>query len=393
MTKRKDYRTSIYIGTDANGKKLYKTISAPSPSELKKKKAAMVAARDKNFNLCDKGFFSVWSEKFYTECKRNSGLCAGTLTQYRSAISHLDNAFGDMEMKDITLSAFQCFVNELAAYNPNTGKPSSKATLRSIIKVAAAIFTYADSNNILGVPKFISNVSIPKSAPCNPRYSLSEEEIQWIIDTPHRAQLPAMICLFAGLRRGEMMALKWDDINFDKKTLKVQRSVEIIGNKSIVKDGGKSAAATRTIPMPPILADYLKEYRKSSSLSSPYVCTNASGNMLTKSSLDRMWDSYMLDLNIKYGYDNNKSLKYNPKRGPLPMLIKKFGLHHLRHTYATLLYLMGIDPVDAKKYLGHSSISVTIDIYTDLERFDKSSLSKEFKDKLKNEFAINIGVE
>jgi len=296
-------------------------------------------------------------------------------------------------MKDITLSAFQCFINELASKNPNTSKPSSKATLRSIIKVAAAIFMYADSNNVFGVPRWIKNVSIPKSASCNPRHSLSEEEIQWIIDTPHRAQLIAMICLFTGLRRGEMMALKWSDIDFTKRTLKVQRSVEIIGNKSIVKDGGKSSAATRTIPMPPILVKFLEEYRRTIGLSSPFVCTNAGGNMLTKSSLDSMWNSYMLDLNIKYGYDNNKSLKYNSKRGPLPMKIEKFGLHHLRHTYATLLYLIGVSTVDAKKYLGHSSIAVTIDIYTDLERFDKSSLSEEFKRKLKNEFVIITGLE
>ncbi len=100
----------------------------------------------------------------------------------------------------------------------------------------------------------------------------------------------------------------------------------------------------------------------------------------------------MLDLNVKYGYDGKVS-KYNPKRSPSPMLINKFGLHHLRHTYATLLYFMGVTPVDAKKYLGHSSIAVTVDIYTDLERFDKSYLSEEFKRKLKNEFAIKTGLE
>ena len=387
MTKRKDFRTSIYIGTDANGKKLYKTITASSPLELKKRKAALVTARDNNKNLSDKGIFSVWAEKWLSEVKLPSGLSHGTVTQYKSAISHLNNEFGKMEMKDITLSEFQCFINELSVKNPNTEKPCSKATLNSIKKVAAAIFEYADSNNIIGAPRWIKNVSIPKSATFTPRRSLSEEEIQWIIDTPHKVQLPAMIMLFCGLRRGELFALQWADINFENKTLKVQRSVEIIGNKSIVKNGGKSASAVRTIPMPPILADFLEEYRKTNNLSSSYVCTNSSGNILTKSAWDGLWDSYMLELNIKYGY-NGKVNKYNPKRGPLPMRINRFGAHHLRHTYATLLYLMSVSPVDAKKHLGHSSISVTIDIYTDLEKFDKSSLSEEFKQKLKNEFAV-----
>ena len=90
MTKRKDFRTSIYIGTDANGKKLYKTITASSPSELKKKKTNLVSARDANKNLSDKGIFRVWAEKWLTEVKSPSGLSHGTLTQYKSAISHLN---------------------------------------------------------------------------------------------------------------------------------------------------------------------------------------------------------------------------------------------------------------------------------------------------------------
>ena len=384
MTKRKDFRTSIYIGTDATGKKLYKTITASSPTELRKKKAALVAARDNNKNLSDKGIFNVWAEKWLNEVKLPSGLSSGTITQYRSALSHLNNEFGEMEMKDITLSAFQCFVNKLAAQNPNTGKPCSKATLSSIIKVAGSIFEYADSNNIIGVPRWIKNVSIPKSAPVKKRRSLSEEEILWIIDTPHRAQLPAMIMLFAGLRRGEVFALQWNDIDFNNKTLKVHRSVEIIGNKSIVKDGGKSKSAVRTIPVPPILANYLEQYKESTTISSPYVCTNANGKMYTKSSFKSVWNSYLLNLNIKYGYDN-KINKYNPKK-ILPFKIDCFTPHYLRHTYATLLYLMDVPPVDAMKYLGHSSIAVTIDIYTDLEKFDKNSLSDEFRQKLKNEF-------
>lgn len=387
--KKQRYRTTIYIGTDDSGKKLYKTITARSTYELKKNKSALLAARNANKNICSNNTFSFWGEKWLSETKKNIGLSHGTLTQYNSAIKHLNNYFSDMPLKDITLSSFNYMIANLAAFNPNTGKPSSKATLVSIKKVAAAIFAYADSNNILGAPRFLTTnaVSIPKSAPSTKVTSLSEDQIQYIIDTPHHAQAAAMIMLFCGLRRGEVFALTWDHINFITREVKISQSVEIIGNKSIVKDGAKSSSGIRTIPIPPILFNYLQEYKNSTN-PSDYVCTSVSGKPLTKSSFKSMWNSYMTDLNIKYGYDN-KINKFNSKNGVIPLKINRFSPHQLRHTYATLLYLMGTDVVTSKKLLGHSSVNVTIDIYTDLEKFDKHSISDEFKQKLKNEFFVD----
>ena len=98
-------------------------------------------------------------------------------------------------------------------------------------------------------------------------------------------------------------------------------------------------------------------------------------------SLSSMWDSYLIDLNVKYGYAKQNVSKYNPKG--LPMRIERFTPHYLRHTYATILYLQGVDMVTAKQYLGHSDIRTTINIYTDLENNSKISLSDSYKKKLK----------
>ena len=89
----------------------------------------------------------------------------------------------------------------------------------------------------------------------------------------------------------------------------------------------------------------------------------------------RMWDSYMADLNIKYGYHDavNKhatrtKLDDGQERGALPMIIRTFTPHELRHTFCTLLYQSGVDVLTARDQMGHSSVQVTQEIYTHLDK-------------------------
>ena len=102
-----------------------------------------------------------------------------------------------------------------------------------------------------------------------------------------------------------------------------------------------------------------------------------------------LWNDYMNTLNEKYGY-GKRTEKLKAKLGvkQLPFIIEPFTAHYLRHTFATLLYLEDVDVVTAKQILGHSTISVTVNIYTDFEHINRFNLSDEYKEKLKNEFAI-----
>ena len=300
---------------------------------------------------------------------------------------HLKREYEFVEFKNIKLSDFQLFINKLAADNPTTHKPTSKSTLQSIIKVASAICVYAAANDVAGIPMFFKAVNIPKTAPTNKRRALSEREQEMIIETPHRCQPAAMILLFSGIRRGELIPLKWSDIDLDNGFIDINKSVEFKANKATIKDGGKSAAAVRFVPIPPILVNYLIGYKNQCKILSPYVIVNeVSGKMHTKTSFRKMWDSYLLDLNVKYGYEGQDVSKYNPNG--LPMKIEHFTPHYLRHTYATMLYLQNVDVVSAKQYLGHSNIQVTIDIYTDLKNNNRINLTEKYRNKLENEYKI-----
>ena len=394
MKNSKDYRSSVYLGT-VNGKKIIKTVRAHSQKELDKIIASLKYEAAAGKDVYNKATFGDWASKWYKEVKEHSGICRGTLIQYQSAIKLLNEAFEFIELKKIKLSDFQRFINELAAQNPNTKQPTSRRTLESVKKVAGAIFEYAYANNVSGAPRFVKSVVIPKNAPLEKRRALSIEEIQYIIDTPHRAQLPAMIMLFSGLRRGEVLALEWPDIDFENSLINVSKSVFFESNQGKIKHCGKTVNATRTVPIPPILVSYLRDYKSNCKTISKYICTNTNGKLHSKTSWVKMWNSYLIDLNLKYGYPNAHISKFDPtiEKGSLPFRIKRFTPHYLRHTFATLLYLQGVDMVTAKQILGHADIQTTVNIYTDLKNFHRATLPADFMKKLQNEYNINRKVE
>ncbi|MGW8114940.1 tyrosine-type recombinase/integrase [Caproicibacterium sp. NSD3] len=102
-----------------------------------------------------------------------------------------------------------------------------------------------------------------------------------------------------------------------------------------------------------------------------------------------MWKSYLVDLNVKYGFEGrvkklaaNKKNKDRKKQGKLPLLIPNITPHWLRHTFATLLYLAGVDVPTARDQLGHADIKTTLAIYTHLDKIYKRKFMNRLDDYL-----------
>ena len=93
---------------------------------------------------------------------------------------------------------------------------------------------------------------------------------------------------------------------------------------------------------------------------------------MTEQGWKRLWESYMRDLNVKYGYhvEENKN-----RPGGLPMGIDTFTPHQLRHTFCTLMYFASVDVMTARDQMGHKDISVTLGIYTALDQKFKKKKS------------------
>ena len=386
LKKRADgrYSKQVYIGLDEAGRRQYKTVYGGSLKEVDEKALEVKIQMRKGIDVsASKDTFGDWVKRWLKlkkhEVREKQYRC------YVSSTSYLLDRLQFVPIGKVRTYDIQEIIMDLANENPHTKRPSSKKVLTDLRMTANQIFNFAIANRVLDYNPATS-VLIPSGAPVKTRRSLTDEEIRWIEETPHRAQTAAMIMLYAGLRRGEVIPLTWSDIDLDARTIRICKSVKMVDGRPVVKDGAKTKAGYRTVDIPIVLSDFLRKKKaevigdqgKIKTLH-PLVCPSASGEMMTDSAFDRLWESYLLDLNLKYGdfrdLDKAPTSKFDPNG--VPFRIEKFTAHCLRHTFATLLYKAGVDVLTAKAQLGHSDVKTTLQIYTHLDsQYKRNSMEK-----------------
>jgi len=371
------YQAQVYLG-NIGGKPKYKYVYASTQRELDKKVQEVKLKLGKGLDLtAERDTFGYWMER-WLKIKKIS-VSNGRYATYKARSNNLMPLYNLKISKLLTSDFQEILIDCSTTPNERTGKPYSRATIIEIKNSASQIMQLAVENRVIDYNP-VPAVSIPKfAAKAEKKRALTKQEQKWIVETPHRAQTAAMIMMYAGLRRGELFALTWADIDLKAGTISVDKSVEIVSNKSRVKDGGKSEAATRIIYIPDILVNYLKNLPGEHFGN---VILTKEGKPMTGSAWKRLWDSYIDDLNLKYGKwgscfetDGQKPSKYGPKKKP--MLIPRFTAHWLRHTFITMMYLAGVDILTAKEQAGHEDIETTMSIYTHLdEKYKKKSITK-----------------
>lgn len=364
------YLYRIYLGPDEHGKRKYKFFYGSTEKEAK-------AAAEEYRSAIRKGLdpeqardatLGTLYDHLIT-AKKAKGIGQKSLARYednRNAWGELKNVpAGELKAAD-----FQQVLNTLADWHD--GKPPlSHFTLSNLRSSAKAAYDLAIPEIVLYNP--LVKVTVPAGAPPEPREPISEEQQRWIRETPHAAQRAAMLLLYSGLRRGEATALTWADVDLQDATITVSKGYNFAEQKSKCP---KTAAGVRVVSIPKVLVDYLKT-QKDGCL---YVLHNKKGQRMTEQGWKRLWESYMRDLNVKYGYDGQQN-KNRP--GGLPMVIDTFTPHQLRHTFCTLMYFAGVDVLTARDQMGHKDISVTLGIYT--------ALDKKFKKKAINKLDVYLG--
>jgi integrase len=194
--------------------------------------------------------------------------------------------------------------------------------------------------------------------------------------------------MLAGLRRGELLALTWNDIDIPNRRITVNKAMVMVDGKPEIKHRTKTKAGMRTVNIPRLLADFLEAERsKSKSL---LVVPGLDGNLMSGDCWQSLWESYLCELNFRFGdfsgimvtdKDGHRAQYRKPAsrfaREKIPMVISKFTAHWLRHTFITNLYMAGVDVVTASKQAGHADIQTTMDIYTHLDdEFKVNQMSK-----------------
>lgn len=302
-----------------------------------------------------KEFAKIWFEQ------SSLGLCYTYRNNMKSAIDHMIDFFGDKKIQDIKPMDITTMINELSKNNPNTNNPMAKQTLFLVVNTANRIFDFAIDNELIDKnPARGKKKNIPKNAPKTKVNGITKVEQNLIINTMHRCRIAALIMMLMGLRTSEMLALQWRNIDFDSKRAYIgERASRVSSNRYQVKAGNKRADF-RYVTIPDNLCSYL--YKEMKNAKSNLVFPKTDGTLNTPSSWRSAWTSY--NNTLSYNYCKQTQSKYSPKG--YPKLIE-IDAHQLRHTYATLLYLSGMDALAASKLLGHKSVKTTLDIYTDLD--------------------------
>ena len=329
-----------------------------------------------------------WCDKWMSIYRKS---VQGTNRQsYDAQIAKIKEKIGLMKMRDVYEHNIQSVINDEA--------DTSKSNIAKMNMVLQQMFRRARANKIIRDNPAI-DIQIPQGTEGHHR-SLLRWEVDFILANwnQHRFGLLVMILLLAGVRRGEVVALEWEkDVDMEARHIKIQRSVEFKINQAVVKDGAKTEAGVRNIPICQLLYDALNavpvEKRKG------LVCLSAHGDLISKSAFDRGLEGFLVTMERLLNNEdidqrgrrpkdkakvNSKAAKKKQTESAKAKAMKKaestpavqpeqearkefsFRGHDLRYTFATALYDAGVDEKSAQYYLGHRDIKMTRGLYTRL---------------------------
>lgn len=353
------YRSRIYIGKDENGKKKFRNVYATSIPELKQEEAKIRHQLGKGLDmLSQRDSFASWADG-WLDVKEAAPISDKQKDNYRRSVKMWKDGLTGYEIGEVRADDIERVLVGLQkdGYAQRTIN-LHRSCIRQIMRRAVG--------RVIAVNPEQQVELTEGGKPEEKRRALTDEEQQWIWDTPHRAQPVAVIMMLSGLRRGELAALTWADVDTKAGTIRVNKSIEYQADRTpVLKNLTKTAAGMRTVDIPKKLCDYLDQMPKDNVL----VIPSASGGVMTESAWVKLWRSYMRVLNEKYGAgilaDQDKPGKPGPKT--YEMTIPPITLHWLRHTFCTIMYKAGVDVVQACAQMGHASVTTTLRIYTHLD--------------------------
>ena len=369
LKKREDgrYQKSVIVGKKPNGKYIKKSVYGKTQKELEANIVALTNEINSGVVVWhnDISFLelaNIWMDQFLT-------VKSSTWKYHQKAIieKHLLPFLGGMHAKDLRQVHLQSIISKLASQGYAT------STMKKIKQIAEQIMRIAvDSDLILKNP--FSGVKVPSVEP-EMRRALTESEIDLITENWRGTRMgpAAMIMLYAGLRIGEVLALEWADLDFEKRTITVSKARAVYKNQASIK-APKTKAGVRVVPIPETLFNALNEVKKKRGL----VCPDMKGNVMSASALSSAWKTFINHLNECAG-----GIKGTGPSQKTVMVIDHITAHMLRHTYATMLFDAGVDVKSAQKFLGHSDIEVTLEIYTHLSKFKEEQAIQALDEHLK----------
>lgn len=262
-----------------------------------------------------------------------------TYNRYKSICElHLIKDLGEYELEELKPNVLQDFLLKKIDGNYSTN------TIKGIVSVLKQALRLAITLEFVD-KEYCSDLKMSSSE--EKEISVFTKKEQQVIESfclnhKKRNYIGIVICLYTGIRLGELLALTWDDIDFNSNLLTINKtsySAKVDGKTQIIVDKPKTKKSNRVIPLPNQLVKLLKIIKKESN--SKYVITTRNSGMVGNRSYQRTFKFILKKVNVPYR-----------------------NFHSLRHTFATNAIELGMDVKTLAEILGHTNAMITLNRYS-----------------------------
>jgi len=356
------WAAQITVGRDpATGKLKRLTFSGKTRKEVQEKLTAALAQMQQGiFVEPNKTTVGEWLDIWLNEYKKPPKVRPTTWQNYETVIRcHIKPAIGHIPLRQLQPSHLQRLYNEKFDNGRVDGQGGlSSRTVRIIHTVMHASLKQAMKEGLVA-RNVAEATTLPKREKKEPRVLTLEEQRRFFeVLSQDRLGAAFLLDLATGLRRGELLALRWQDVDLKEGIIKVSRELvrvrdpENPGKTKLIYQPPKSEKGKRSIPLPEWAIAALKAHK---------VRQNQERLALGEAYQDNgLVFCTELGTPIEPRNFNRKFYELRKKAG----LPENINLHALRHTYATRLLEVGEHPKVVQELLGHSQISVTLDTYS-----------------------------
>lgn len=281
--------------------------------------------------------FCEVSEAWYES--RLPGISKSTAAAYENALKAVNASFRSQYVKEVKPIECQRILENMAAQGFRLG------TVKLAKTVLIQVFRYAVIQGDIDVSP-AAEIAIPRGLARQTRDALTAEQIKAVTECRSGDWwLMGLAFLWTGCRRGELMALRYEDIDRKAGTITINKKYNYVKGKSTFEDHTKTDAGMRTIPLLAPLANALPKGHVG------LIFHNADGSHLEQHQIKAAWEQYRKDVGLP----------------------DDITPHYFRHTFATICYNAGIDTKQAAAMLGHANERITMELYTHLTTEKRSS--------------------
>lgn len=316
------------------------------------------------------------------------GVSEKTYNDYAKQIDALIECIGDLPISKVSVDdAKSVYTSHYAAY--------SESTVKRAKMLFVDLFDTALENDLCRKNPFRSKKAQPDKAEGGSHRAITQEERKLILETEHPFRSAVMVMLYAGLRRGEALALNIDeDVDAGACLIHVRHAVRFENNQPILT-APKTEAGEREVALFSILKNELKEKKG-------LLASSKKGTLMSESAFTSAWHSYIHTVECRINGVNQKRwygrTREHKKRIEQAAELRKRGMeeeakkidlppwqhftvrpHDLRHSYCTMLRDAGVDMKQAMIWMGHADEKMILQIYDhpSEDRYEKSTRQVE----------------